>query len=658
MRLQYKTTTKYLFFSLPFYLMLFACGLQITDVEYALREAGENRGELEAVLSHYAKLDDRQKLEAAQYLIRYMPYHTSYDKGIEDYYHAIDSVVALSEDKLEQEKHIESLRLRFESKYKQKRDIEVITSEFLIQSIDEAFKQWRECEWAEHLDFEQFCEYLLPYKCFEGQPLTEWRNAYYDICKGDIDLAYLCDEYKRNPIFAATEVNNQMKNTPQSFGLLKTLPIYDPDIILKLPFSNCATYCLGAVLIMRSKGIPVAYDFTPNWSTGNNGHSWNTVYTTRFGNLEFAPHTTDPGTVHYPYLKVPKIFRNVYKPNEEYLKIATEKYIPPKLRNMFIRDVTAEYMPTIDIRIPLQESLKSGQSPFIAIYDGNNWTPVYWGKIAGSHVVFERMGLNTCYIALAYDSNGNAIPISKPFLASASKHIQFIEPDTSAFRTIRLNRKYPLGDNVFSIRKKITGGIIETSENREFDHTKKIAELPQGNLTNGTVFLDKNAEYRYWRFTSSNGTNEPLGNMDSQERIGRTLPGEFPDGVYKAFPFDSVISWNIRNFGPLYVPKAGDKVEMNRENYLLYRKLIAWEQKAEINYNDSTVFLNGEPIREYRFLKNYYFMAGDKGLNSQDSRYWGLLPEEYIVGKAAFVWKSVDPYTGKLRWDRFMKKIE
>ena len=155
-----------------------------------------------------------------------------------------------------------------------------------------------------------------------------------------------------------------------------------------------------------------------------------------------------------------------------------------------------------------------------------------------------------------------------------------------------------------------------------------------------------------------NGTNEPLGNMDSQERIGRTLPGKFPDGVYKAFPFDSVISWNIRNFGPLYVPKAGDKVKMNRENYLLYRKLIAWEQKAEINYNDLTVFLNGEPIREYRFLKNYYFMAGDKGLNSQDSRYWGLLPEEYIVGKAAFVWKSVDPYTGQFRWDRFMKKIE
>lgn len=56
---------------------------------------------------------------------------------------------------------------------------------------------------------------------------------------------------------------------------------------------------------------------------------------------------------------------------------------------------------------------------------------------------------------------------------------------------------------MYFLLEKITGGIIETSENREFDHTKKIAELPQGNLTNGTVFLDKNAEYRYWRFTSS-----------------------------------------------------------------------------------------------------------------------------------------------------------
>ena len=155
-----------------------------------------------------------------------------------------------------------------------------------------------------------------------------------------------------------------------------------------------------------------------------------------------------------------------------------------------------------------------------------------------------------------------------------------------------------------------------------------------------------------------NGVGEPLGNLGSQERIGQTPPEEFADGIYKAFPFDSAVGWNIRDFGPLYIPKAGDRIKMDRTGYALYRKLIAWEQKTEIEYRDSTVCLNGKPIQEYRFQKNYYFMAGDKGKNSQDSRYWGLLPEEYIVGKAAFIWKSVDPYTGQFRWERFMKKIE
>lgn len=140
-------------------------------------------------------------------------------------------------------------------------------------------------------------------------------------------------------------------------------------------------------------------------------------------------------------------------------------------------------------------------------------------------------------------------------------------------------------------------------------------------------------------------------------KIGQTSPEEFPGGVYRSFPYDSIIGWNIQNFGPLYIPKAGDQLPMSRKNYQLYHKLISWEQKAKVEYKDSTVFLDGKPIKDYCFQKDYYFMAGDKGENSQDSRYWGLLPEEYIVGKAAFIWKSVDPYTGEFRWERFFKAI-
>lgn len=155
-----------------------------------------------------------------------------------------------------------------------------------------------------------------------------------------------------------------------------------------------------------------------------------------------------------------------------------------------------------------------------------------------------------------------------------------------------------------------------------------------------------------------NNENEEYGNILSQKRIGSTQPEVFAKGVYRSFPYDSVIDWNIKDFGPLYIPKAGDVLPMNRTNVVLYRKLIEWEQKGRLELRDSVVLLNNKPVQTYRFQKNYYFMAGDKGENSQDSRYWGLLPEEYIVGKAVLIWKSTDPYTKKFRWDRFLKKIK
>ena len=148
------------------------------------------------------------------------------------------------------------------------------------------------------------------------------------------------------------------------------------------------------------------------------------------------------------------------------------------------------------------------------------------------------------------------------------------------------------------------------------------------------------------------GIETSLGNMESQNKIATTE--QFEDGIFHSFPFDSIISWNIKDFGPLYIPGKGDSITLNQTNCRLYRKLIEWEQQGSLQYKDSTIFLNGTPINGYRFQKNYYFMAGDNGMNSQDSRYWGLLPEEYIVGKAWIIWKSVDPYTDKFRWNRFL----
>ena len=97
---------------------------------------------------------------------------------------------------------------------------------------------------------------------------------------------------------------------------------------------------------------------------------------------------------------------------------------------------------------------------------------------------------------------------------------------------------------------------------------------------------------------------------------------------------------------------------MDRLAAKMYGRLIAWEQKQPLTVRDGNVCLGDSLIREYRFRENYYFMGGDNMENSKDSRYWGLLPEPYIVGVATRIWKSVDKWTGEVRWNRVFKKIE
>ncbi|MDR1582348.1 MAG: S26 family signal peptidase, partial [Prevotellaceae bacterium] len=133
---------------------------------------------------------------------------------------------------------------------------------------------------------------------------------------------------------------------------------------------------------------------------------------------------------------------------------------------------------------------------------------------------------------------------------------------------------------------------------------------------------------------------------------------DIPRKIYNCFPFDSAYNWNVKSFGPLYVPKKGDTIGIDSKNILLYRNLIRYETHCELRIENDTVWLGGEMLQTYAFRQNYYFMAGDRVFDSQDSRYWGLLPEDLIVGKAAVIWQSKDKQTGKRRWERCLKKIQ
>ena len=154
------------------------------------------------------------------------------------------------------------------------------------------------------------------------------------------------------------------------------------------------------------------------------------------------------------------------------------------------------------------------------------------------------------------------------------------------------------------------------------------------------------------------GIDEPIGNIQAQKRIEKLQKENARGIVMDTYPWDKYIDWTIQDFGPLHVPARGQTVAMDSTAVKLYRNLVEWEQKEKLTYQGKDVFLGDSLIQEYRFQENYYFMGGDYMENSKDSRYWGLLPEPYIVGVATRIWKSVDNSTGKIRWDRVMKKIE
>jgi signal peptidase I len=133
--------------------------------------------------------------------------------------------------------------------------------------------------------------------------------------------------------------------------------------------------------------------------------------------------------------------------------------------------------------------------------------------------------------------------------------------------------------------------------------------------------------------------NDSLGNVKNQKRMSLSREADFLPAVYNCFPKKSSYNWNLKFFGPFYIPRKADHLAIDTLNIKLYENLIEYETNGRIKIKNRHVYLNDRIIQYYTFQTNYYFMSGDNVFNSRDSRYWGLLPEDNIIGKVALVWK-------------------
>lgn len=148
---------------------------------------------------------------------------------------------------------------------------------------------------------------------------------------------------------------------------------------------------------------------------------------------------------------------------------------------------------------------------------------------------------------------------------------------------------------------------------------------------------------------------ERLRNVPGIASVTRIISKGVEDGI-----FPHIHKWNRDNFGPIYIPQAGKTVSLNFMTLPFYSRIITEYEKNKLEVKGSDIYINGNKTKTYTFKQDYYWMMGDNRHNSEDSRYWGYVPEDHIVGKPVFIWMSWDTNgkgMGKIRWERLFTTV-
>ena len=174
-------------------------------------------------------------------------------------------------------------------------------------------------------------------------------------------------------------------------------------------------------------------------------------------------------------------------------------------------------------------------------------------------------------------------------------------------------------------------------------------------VTKNDIYRSGNNEYSIFLTESSSKEIKKFNNVTLVERNIDTTKRDLE------YTFPNNKDWNIDNFGPITIPKRGSTIKLNTKNIAIYRDIIERYESNTLEINNDEILINDVLALEYTFQMNYYWMMGDNRHNSADSRVWGFVPEDHIVGKALFVWMSWDTNAkglNKIRWNRLFTSVK
>ena len=544
------------------------CSKDDIYLHYALKAAGKNKTELKAVLKHYRTVDkDPEKLKAAKYLIANMPAHYSYrdTAAINSYYSKALQILGTGPSPDWQR---DTLRQIGDTQFPDVTrniisDVEVMTADYLIYSIDHAFKQWRTQPWAKHLSYEEFRDWVLPYKVTETQSLDAWRDTLSQHYSDSIRKVTDVDD-QRNTIYGAIEiVRNEIHSKQSAIGHRViwedrgSIPMRSADTWVRMTYGSCKDYVIMGTSVFRSLGIPAALDQVPAWGRNSDGHSWY-VFPDDRGREQVTINSLimPAGLQFYPYERIPKVWRSTYKMNRNIVRYRnTSKYVYPF--ELCQEDVTDHYNLTSNLVIELNKNkvkeLIDKKYVYIAMAvnsNGPQWRVLDYGKLKRGKAFFKKMGRQMLYVALGYDGVG-LIPISDPFVLHKDGSIEYIVCDESDVREIKVRRKYYESYNVVNQRNKIVGAEIQCSDNRDFHDAVTLYTIETTDIPN-RIKLNATRPYRYWRYMSPDGSwgnmaelawFDEEGNKMSRKGIANQEAGE--DAIERAYDGNLLSNFEI-----------------------------------------------------------------------------------------------------------------
>lgn len=495
-----------------FFILNISCHSDNKKLEYALTSSKHNRSELEKVLRHYE--NDTLKFAAAKFIIENMPGHYSSVGGLlNKQYDDIDSLLCLMtpyysfEDSYRVKVIIDSILLESGVKKEIIQDIYMIKADYLIADIDRAFDSWENSPWSQHVEFDDFCEYLLPYKIAENYVLEDWRAIMNNHLKDDV-LKLLTSfryssEMENSAFWSCKAINGYLKNKLKPDNSPNKSPnIYRLSTQVKIPYGTCNDNAIIAMAVMRSFGIPVMIDFTYQWPFRSLGHTWNIVLANNGKNYSFVGCDSDPDILHKPESKMAKVYRRTYSINQEYVNLKSEaKILPPALDNVFMKDVSDEYMKTYDAIIPIVWKQKYNYA-YLAVFDNKNWIPICYGRRVGNSFKFEKVGNNILYLPVYYTSNGIK-PFSDPFILDIKGNVKSIKLKSHITQKMILNRKFYISQLKHEYIKNIEGSIFQAANKIDFSDAITLDGIYKWSIKKDSINVSICKKYRFWRYFSN-----------------------------------------------------------------------------------------------------------------------------------------------------------